>query len=143
MQSHCPQPTSAYIHVLLQAVELGRRIGQGSRRVSHAGASPRRQSSMLDGLGPRRQSSGSGSRPGLRRSMSLSRVAPMQLEQLLTGDEIWHNMAWHDMTWQAWLQALSDVAQTVSCSAQMYVATDEAPHKVCNMQCNILHAQPL
>lgn len=71
----------------MQAVELGRRIGQGqgSRRVSHAGASPRRQSSMLEAIGPRRQSSGSGSRLRLRRSMSLSRVAPMQLEQLLTG----------------------------------------------------------
>ncbi|KAL3160635.1 hypothetical protein ABBQ32_010559 [Trebouxia sp. C0010 RCD-2024] len=72
-----------------QAVELGRRIGQGqgSRRVSHAGASPRRQSSMLEGPGPRRQSSGSGSKLGLRRSMSLisGRAAPMQLEQLLTG----------------------------------------------------------
>lgn len=79
--------------MVLQAVELGRRIGQGqgSRRVSVAGAegrSPRRQSSFLDG--PRRQSSGSGSRLGLRRQGSSgvisTRMAPMQLEQLLTGD---------------------------------------------------------
>ncbi|KAL3139423.1 hypothetical protein ABBQ38_003754 [Trebouxia sp. C0009 RCD-2024] len=73
----------------MQAVELAHRIGQGqgSRRASHAGASPRRQSSMLEGPGPRRQSSGSGSKLGLRRSLSLisGRAAPMQLEQLLTG----------------------------------------------------------
>lgn len=81
--------------VLMQAVELGRRIGQGqgSRRVSHAGAEgkpPRRQSSMLEGPTPRRQSSGSGSRLGLRRSTSVisSRMAPMQLEQLLTGKHL-------------------------------------------------------
>ncbi|DBA70138.1 TPA: hypothetical protein ACH3X2_012191 [Trebouxia sp. C0005] len=73
-----------------QAVELGRRIGQGqgSRRVSMAGGDgrlPRRQGSWVEG----RQSSGSGSRLGLRRQGSSgvisARMAPMQLEQLLTG----------------------------------------------------------
>ena len=77
---------------LMQAVELGRKLGQGSgsRRVSHAGAEgriPRRQSSLLEG--PRRQSSGSGHRLGLRRqgssSANFNRLAPAQLEQLLTG----------------------------------------------------------
>ncbi|DBB11583.1 hypothetical protein WJX82_010561 [Trebouxia sp. C0006] len=75
-----------------QAVELARRVGQGqgSRRVSMAGGDgrlPRRQGSWVEG--PRRQSSGSGSRLGLRRQGSSgvisTRMAPMQLEQLLTG----------------------------------------------------------
>ena len=45
---------------------------------------------MLEGPSPRRQSSGSGSRLGLRRSTSVisSRMAPMQLEQLLTGNHL-------------------------------------------------------
>lgn len=55
------------------------------------GRSPRRQGSWLDG--PRRQSSGTGSRLGLRRQGSSgvisTRMAPAQLEQLLTG-RIWH-----------------------------------------------------
>ena len=79
----------------MQAVELGRRIGQGqgSRRVSMAGGDgrlPRRQGSWVEG--PRRQSSGSGSRLGLRRQGSSgvisTRMAPMQLEQLLTGKQL-------------------------------------------------------
>ena len=79
----------------MQAVELGRRVGQGqgSRRVSMAGGDgrlPRRQGSWVEG--PRRQSSGSGSRLGLRRQGSSgvisTRMAPMQLEQLLTGKQL-------------------------------------------------------
>ena len=80
-------------YCLMQAVELGRRIGQGqgSRRVSMAGGDgrlPRRQGSWVEG----RQSSGSGSRLGLRRQGSSgvisARMAPMQLEQLLTGKQL-------------------------------------------------------
>ena len=76
----------------MQAVELACRVGQGqgSRRVSMAGGDgrlPRRQGSWVEG--PCRQSSGSGSRLGLRRQGSSgvisTRMAPMQLEQLLTG----------------------------------------------------------
>ena len=80
----------------LQVIELGRKLGQGqgqgqsSRRASHTGGegrAPLRQGSFMTSL-RRQSSSGSGAKLGLRRqpsSLQLSRYAPMQLDQILTG----------------------------------------------------------
>ena len=85
----CLHEIAVVLHA--QVIELGRKLGQGpgSRRASYVGGEgrgPARQGSFL--LGPRRQSSSSGGKLGLRRqgsSLQLSCNAPMQLEQILTG----------------------------------------------------------
>ena len=86
-------PMSLFIpnNLILQVIELGRKLGQGSRRASHAGGegrAPLRQGSFMTSLSRRQSSSGCETKLGLRRqrsSLQLSRYAPLQLEQLLTG----------------------------------------------------------